>query len=408
METSVSSNPKVVSKHLNMKIFFTIKTGQNIGFTHQLSSFNAFYKLGTHLGFEYLHTSFSTSRSSKAIHKFIGFNRHFNVGEYIFCSSLINRIRVLIAFCKYRTVFIRLQHDPALSKASLNNFEGLLKHIRTVTNCNSQRPILVRFSGKNRTVYHWIHSNIGCPQPPVDLRSTYFSSRALDPWQSRFQPNSIKILIHIRQGDTALIPTPWNTFIDTQRLREIKTANLSGARFTDTDEYLHFLKLLIDEISPQKYSVVVCSDGYKRGFRKIYKNKNSLGLSAGQVKQLKNLGYSFDAEKFKPFTKISNCFSVIGESDPNLFDLTHSAMLADLIVYGDQQIMMPDLMANYADNLNPPILVRLHNREIAKDYDPTGLSGTTIKLTSINMRNKNNDLIKQVSKDLIEKWKRSQ
>ncbi len=403
MEPSVSSNPQVLAKQSNQKIFFTIMPSLNVGIAHQLSYFNVIYKLGTHLGFEYLHSPFCSSRSSKNIYNFLGFNRHFNVSEYIFCSSLAYKVRTLSTFCKYKIIDLRF-NAFAISEASLNSFEDLLKHIRTVTICESQRPLLVRFSGKTGNVYKWIHSNLGRLNPPVDLRSSYFYSRTLYPWQSRFQPNSIKILVHIRQGDTALIPTPWNTFIDTKHMREIKSTNLSEDRFTDTEDYLGFLKLLIDYISPQKYSIVVCSDGYKRGFRKIYNKKRTLGLSADQIRQLKRLEDSFETEKFRAFTSDSTCVAVIGESEPNLFDLIHSAMLADLIVFGDQQKMMPRLMENYADQLSPPIIVHLRHTEQAKGHGDVGLSSANFKLTSINLSKNNNDLIKQIGKDLIEKW----
>jgi len=197
--------------------------------------------------------------------------------------------------CKYKTIFLRFTNH-ILSKANINSFEDLLNHIRTVSSCNSRRPLLIIFSGKHK-MYSWIHSNIGNPEPPVDLRSSYFTSRAIDPWPSRFQPNSIKILIHIRQGDTTMIPTPWNTIIHTQKSCEIKAADLSGIRYTDVDDYFRFLKLIINEIAPYKFSVVVCSDGYERGFRKIYRLKRRLGFSAGQVKQLKHLENDFEEDR---------------------------------------------------------------------------------------------------------------
>ena len=399
-KTSVKPTPQTPSKQFNKKILFTINPSLKVGIAHQLSYFNVFYKLGIHLGFKYLHTPFCSNRSSRTIYSFLGFNRHFNTGEFIFCSSLAYKVKNLLTSCKYKTIDLNL-NSSTLCELSLNSFEDLLEHIRTVTSCYSMRPLLVRFSGKTGNVYKWIHSNLVCSSPLIDLRSSYFSRRALYPWQSRYQTNTIKILVHIRQGDTALIPTPWNTFIDTAHMRELKTTNLSEARYTNTEDYLSFLKHLIDYIRPQNYSIVVCSDGYKRGFRKIFKNKRTLGLSTDQVRQLKRMENSFETKKFRAFASLPNCVAIIGESEQNLFDLIHSAMLADLIVFGNQQKMMPRLMENYADPLSPPILVHLHNTEKVKGHGDLGLSSTNIKLTSINLRNNNNSLIKQIGKDLI-------
>jgi len=113
--------------------------------------------------------------------------------------------------------------------------------------------------------------------------------------------------------------------------------------------------------------------------------------------------------EFRQFASIPNCVSVIGESDPKLFDLIHSAMFADLIVVGDQQGMMCKFLTNYSDKLNPPMYIHLHNREqVKKYYLKLGWADTNIKTISINMRNKSDDLIKQIGKELIEQWKQSQ
>ena len=47
------------------KTAFTIEpTDPAAGFTDQLMQFGAFYKLGLHLGYEYLHTAFISRRSN--------------------------------------------------------------------------------------------------------------------------------------------------------------------------------------------------------------------------------------------------------------------------------------------------------------------------------------------------------
>ena len=384
------------------KVYFTIDSNPEIGFTDHLYKFNTYYKLGKYLGFVYLHTPACSKRSSKKIFKFIGFNRYFNNGESIICSRLSKRMRILLSFCKYKNIFIRF-HDNEASKLSLASFDDLIRYIRTLTSRNSRRPHLVRFSGRTLNYYKWIHSNIKCTDPPADLRTSYFNSRKLYPWKSKFQDNSIKILIHIRQGDTALIPTPWGKYITAKKIREIESTHLSEIRYTKPNDYFRILNLIIDEIRPRKYSIVVCSDGYKRTFKKIYKEKRRLNLTKNKVKQLKQLEFDFEDKMFCQFNGVSNCVSVIGESDSNLFDLIHSAILADLIIIGDQQSMLVKLMVNYADNLNPPIIVHLHNRkENLRNYGRT-MGVTNLKIISINMNNIDKILLKQIAKELINK-----
>ena len=375
-----------------------------IGFTDHLSTFNTYNRLGKYLGFEYLHTSACSKRSSKLIYKFLGFNRKFKVGEDILCSRIIFRVRVLLSFCKYKNIFLRF-NENTVSELSLNSFEDLIRYIRTLTSCNSWRPLLVRFSGRNRKIYQWIHANLTCIDSSVGLRTSYFISRKLDPWKSKFQDSSIKILIHIRQGDTALIPTPWDTFITTKnRIREINSVQLSEIRYTNPNDYFRILNHIIEEINSRKYSIVVCSDGYKRAFQKINKEIRRLSLSTNQVKQLKQIELGYEDKMFSPFKCVTNCVSVIGESNSSLFDLIHSAMLADLIIIGDQQNMLVKLMINYADNLNPPIIVHLHNRKQVREFGRgEGLDATNLKIISINMNNINKDVIKQIGEELVKK-----
>ena len=402
MGVSENPNTHVQPRKSNKKIFFSIKPSPNVGVAHQLGYFNVFYKLGVYLGFEYLHVPFSSGRSSKTVYKFLGFNRHFNKSGYIFSNTMIVKVKTLLLSCKYKTIDLNF-NAAAVSRASLNNFEELVEYVQTATSCVSKRPLLVNFSGKTGDIYRWVHTNIGCSGPTVNLRSSYFAARDQNPWPSRYQPDSIKILVHIRQGDTALISTPWQTIIDTKYMRETESINLAEGKFTSTEDYLGFIKLLIKYINPQNYSIVVCSDGYQRGFRKIYQNKASLGLTASKEKQLKLLEENFESKKFSEFNTLPNCVTVIGESDPNLYDLIHSAMSADLIIFGDQQKMMPRLMESYADQVSPPVFLHLRNTENIKGLGDVGLDSANIKLTSINLRNYKADMVEQICKDLIHK-----
>ena len=78
---------------------------------------------------------------------------------------------------------------------------------------NSSNRILLIFSltGPRDCLFQFIHDRI--PAMSVDFRQMYFNARQEAPWESTFGEAPIKILIHIRQGDTASILTPWDTYL---------------------------------------------------------------------------------------------------------------------------------------------------------------------------------------------------
>ena len=139
--------------------------------------------------------------------------------------------------------------------------------------------------------------------------------------------------------------------------------------------------------------------------------KTELQLLERSKKALKKLEKKIDYDEYKQFNDLPNCKCIIGETDHKLFDLVHSALLADLIIIGDQQKMLPKLMINYADYSSPPIIVHLHNRKSFTYYDKDiGLNNTNIDFFSINLEDNtidHDEIIKKIYRKLTYKLKKS-
>lgn len=131
--------------------YFTIEPTES-GFTDQLMQFNAFYKLGLHLGLSYVHTPFVSIRSDGTdlpsaaplegnwagtrlgryvktlisakrqaapdVHEFIGFNRYFELNH-----------RPVLAECTGLPSKVIELSDDTLLELEDDSFESLVRHV---------------------------------------------------------------------------------------------------------------------------------------------------------------------------------------------------------------------------------------------------------------------------------------
>ena len=209
--------------------------------------------------------------------------------------------------------------------------------------------IVFKLISGGRKFLSWIHSKIPDFPDQLDLRKVYFSQRKRRPIKSRFIEGKIKLLVHIRLGDIGTVKTPWNTFIPLigpKKMDEI--ANLNDAEcnyILDIKNYYDFIQKFISYFDSELFSIVVSSDGYKAAFKKIKRNIKKFDFDSNQLKALKRIEVTYDQENFSIFKDFKNLVCIVGENDNNLYDLIHSSLMADIIIIGDQQRMLPKLIA---------------------------------------------------------------
>lgn len=345
--------------------YFTISVRKGVGFTDQIYQWNSFYKLGLSLGYKYAHTPLKNYRSSNKIYDFLGIN------NYFFFKRIL--LVWLLKFRKYTVVDLEL-NDELLKNRNIYNFQELQSFVKDYileqsNLMNKSLLIKLKLNYPCGKLLSLIQSQIPHFLDGLDLHSIYFKSRRINPRRARFIEGKLKLLVHIRQGDTALVETPWQTFLSTKRPKSLKyteVKDLSNPRFNyfiRVNEYYDFLKKFTSYFDDDIFSMVISSDGFERAFQEIYNKISKFNLSSEQVETLKKSEFSYNNNIFQIFKKFKHSVCLIGENDKNLFDLIHSSLMADIIVVGTQQRILPKLIANYYDLDNPVIMIVLYKKE---------------------------------------------
>jgi len=363
-------------------IYFTINTPE-CGFTDQMMQFNAFYKLGRSLGYKYVHTPFQTSRclainQTRVRNLLHRLRKPMDVYDFLrFNRYMQTKSESLGAECEISLVEIALGSQAFLQNRDAS-FAALLHYIDdiVVRHKSSRRTLLVRFSLEgHRGFFALIHSRM--PELPDNLDLASAFHRIDSPTLPASQPQSgkSKILIHIRQGDTAVLNTPWGTYIpvDSRRkgwmqehinsgligpAKEILGPVDLGSVFTIRD-YFDFVEALFAELHDANFSVQVFSDGFKRAFKILLSHIDLLRLESKQVKLLRKLQRQYDKKQFHVFRHLKNCQQFIGETDKNLRMMLYAMLESDIVIIGTQQRMLPKFFANYRLN-NMPIVIVLY------------------------------------------------
>ena len=93
-------------------------------------------------------------------------------------------------------------------------------------------------------LFQFIWNNINDAYDDIDFNSIYFNARKQMPWKSNYEKNKINLLVHIRQGDTAVIETPWDTYIPVhskgyglfREFENLELLNTRTVKFEEDDE----------------------------------------------------------------------------------------------------------------------------------------------------------------------------
>ena len=432
-------------------IYFTVIPVSDTGFTDQMSQFSTFYKFGLSLGYTYVHTPFISHRSSPKIYDFLGFNSN-DVFLYRFSSNIWTKLISL--FDKSRILDVEL-NDYLLESENISTFVELQNYVKNLisktakpikggnlSNLIHGQVIFIRIKHSSATdvekffikllnpqrksapapqkhkIFYLINSNIQDFPDRLNLRSIYFNARTHAPRQSKFLNGKIKVLVHVRQGDLALIETSWKTWIamygkkhvnEFDSLEAVKKCAAPLVDYISPEEYYWFVKELFQFFDEDLFSTVTSSDGYQRAFGLIYSRANkfafikwicqylnlnedtfcglklptryqqflwkfyknnisSFNYNSDQARELNNLAVQYE-KKFSMFESFRNSVCLIGENDENLYDLVHSTLIADVIIVANQQRMIPKILAMYADLSHPPIMLVLHKREQPPNYE---------------------------------------
>ncbi len=359
----------------NRRIYFTtdlVKTG----FTDQLIGFTFLYKTGKELGMEYRHTPLVSLRSSDPffLDPLSGKNRpeeneRDDVFDFLGVNDCLEEISCDIPASSQRHL---INLDLLLFRNDdVDDYKSLIEELKAVLYpfLHRKKPLFLTFKAEPRTYFGYYKYTTSDSTHNIDFRNCFEKKRRALERESIFSSNSINVMVHIRQGDTATIQTPWNTYIPVWHEIEGKFTqfkyreDIQHQRSMEVDEFRRFLENLLNHVDPDRLSTAVFSDGFKKAFRWIYLHSKRRHVSAEEIDQLKRIEQDYERKQFRGFEELPGVKTVIGEEVQKLYQLIDSFMDADIIIIGTHQIMLPKLLAVYGDRENMPLLITLYHGE---------------------------------------------
>ncbi len=386
------------TKSSNISVYFSVIPYAKAGFSDQLLQFSAFYKLGLSLEYKYIHLPFSCERSQsiklsifeKIIRKVtkkiphlkksilsipyfknVFFESLFDIYEFLGFHQYFDSVNPHIEIQRLNVINMDLS-DQLLEQNNISCFQELLTFIKNsieneLTSCTSDLLVQFRLVGGRKNLFSLINLNTPNLQELLNLRDIYFKKQEDFKCKSRFPNDKIKVLIHIRQGDTSVIKTPWQTYIPVRSINRVdpnyfdEYSDVSDIKSNETVfqviDYYNFLMGLLSSLDNNSYSILTCSDGYQRAFEILEWNLDKLRLNADKIRNLKRSKKSYDKKCFDIFYKLSNSKCLVGESSKNLCDLIHSTLMADLVITSSQQRMLPKFITNYCSDSKPIVVI---------------------------------------------------
>ena len=371
-------------------VFFSIQTGQQ-GFTDQMMQLSAFYKLGRACGFPFYYIPFESIRSRPLEKDSVileSETKHTNVYDFLGINTFF-KSQHEISFDDSCVFEVNLS-DAILELEGIRGFDGLVEYVQKIVNqrvssTNGECPWLfvLRLDrakpapGKGkRQFFALINHASEAEKFILNFNELYNRERQISPIDSLFDSTKQKVLFHIRQGDTAVLKTPWDTFVpvdirrpdylgESASLEEVKGRyhdKFVDSIFTPSDYYLFWKDFATSCLKGSK-SVHVFSDGYKRAVDEVVRNAPKMSLSNEQIQELKEQRDTVDNEAFSEFFEDIDISCHIGESALSLYQLIDSALNADIIITSAQQRMLPKLIANYSPKEGAAVIVLYRNEE---------------------------------------------
>ena len=390
---------------INPSTYFTVWTN-NGGFTDILSQFWALFKLGRSLDFLYLHRSLRSPVRVSGAFEFVGLNQHFSANS------------AHPPFSRFRFLDIPITQE-IIENLDLSSFEKLRRHVQRLvlkTRAQTGDDFVVRLGiGEGgRNIYPTIHNGCKNFTDEISFLDLYRQARSLAPRASRFRLNKRKVLVHMRQGDTAAIETPWHTFISTwsnvwpkEYLQEFESYDQLSKDHIEIQHFYDFMQAFqsqfVDELS-----IHFCSDGYQAAFDCLFENIAQFTFDDQRIEALRAISHSYGERHFRQFDNFDDSVLQVGETDEHFFDLINSIVESDIIVTGTQQHMVVQFVAKFYDLGKPKIIVVLHRHGMLPDREWHDLSENKAVLIPVDVADYNIEAVCHRVRHELEKCKLDQ
>lgn len=392
-----------------------------MGFTDQILAFGLLYKLGAKLGLKYQYSPINPrpnllkaeaegqftfagpcNGSYTGIFDFLGFDWYFSEKH---CCKDIDQIDT-VEF---------LFDQAAFEENAIEDLQGLLDHLRQLVLKNmpaGNAPLHLHFVLRNQiAALRWLHQ-LPNSLLDFDFAEIYRHFRQERPHPDGFDNNKPGVLMHIRQGDTAVIETPWHSFVQVWgRGRDNFTERSSAADIrdhqricvADFESFYSDLKAGLEEF---ELSTQVHSDGFARAFYHLDGSIDRLALSNEQVEQLQSYRDGYDERAFSVFKQHGDARVFVGEDLSLLFELMHAFYTADVVIIGTQQRMLAKQYAYSFTDSGGPLLITLY-RHHSPYYNYFGNAKLLANCLYVDLENYHiSDVIERVRHFLDNRYRR--
>jgi len=381
-------------------IYFSFRPTKG-GFADQLQELAIFYRLGRSLGYQYVHRPLRTARSTKphgiaaritrrafwplrALGARVAPETFFDVYEFLGVNEYLAKAHSAPRSHRPWRIEVFLS-DGVLREHGVSTFDGLRRHVSNVVETSphhGRSDLLVEFSLRRDVQWFALVLQPGSDDARLDLRTAYALTRRDRPLRSMFASDALRILVHVRQGDTALIETPWGSYVSvwgrvSNWMTERRSIDeIDTNRIIRESDYYAILERLHAVLGNGPISSLVFSDGYDRAFRILRDGmrKRRIAWTSEQVAAVENQVLDYEHECFRSFRSLDSCTAVVGETRDHLCNLIESLMQCRIVIVGTQGEMIQKLIATYFDPDTMPIVIVLF-RGTRPEYRTIDLRG---------------------------------
>ena len=341
--------------------------------------FSVFYSLGTTLGMVYYHIPFRCLRSTSSkfpyllkkwaftliphrLHKWfpeLCFDIYEKLGLNEYLTHHFNQGR---SIRNLRTLAISLG-DQKLTAHSIRDLVALTEYLNRIfesakTEDEKQIHVIFSLSGK-RGFFDWINNQVSATSTSSPLVSWRKSSELIG--QHKCISGQDRILAHLRQGDTAVFPTEWGTFIpvwhlDPSRLKQHDSIQTVQFKRVFNVTVIESIFQTLGELTYlRRPKFFLFSDGFALTVKIIRKHWLSCGLS---FRQLFRFLLNWREQERSAFALSEKVQVSVGDSGHKLLEMILSSFTSDIIITTSQQRMLLKLFSVFYDPYDmPPVIV---------------------------------------------------
>lgn len=372
-------------------VYFTIFP-KRTGFNDQLNQFSALYRMGRAMGFKYYHSDLISIRSSYPpinykIPVFIEFQRffirliriikinfqngfRFNIFDFIGFNEYFGRYSIEVDPSQFEKIEILLRTD-FVNENKVTSVSDYIRSINSIVSSTDSHKILLVFRVKSgRKFLRSISNSIPKNPDQLSLGENFINLKNNRRWTSKFDNEKIKVLVHIRKGDSSILKTPWNTYIKISQIfkkifQESKNFHdLKYSNYFEIQDYKLFTEKLISHYGNDKFSLLFFSDGFKRAFSNLIRKNKEYKFTRYQIKKLIDMEKSYDEKAFKDLEQLKGAELIIGEDSDKLSALIYSIFEADIIITSSTSGMIKIFVENFFNINNMPFVIFFYKEKL--------------------------------------------